>query len=247
MKNQVKIKRLQASLTSVSDKKTKDWFENYLKGSIQYRGVKTPLVLKITKAWRAEEAINELPPKEQIQIASNLIRQPFAEDKFAGILYFQNFLLKTVDFDTLADEFETLFEKGCFFDWSTTDWFNVRVLSPLALIHGKKAIKRFASWNKSKNLWQQRSSIVFMRAIVKEEKYVKLIESQILRLVKNKERFIQTGIGWVIADLSKHHPQSARKIVEKNLKFLSVEVMKRHTKYIPGYKKLIEKHKKLNF
>ncbi len=41
------IKKLQTRLDEVSDEKTRNWFESYLKNVISYRGVKTPVVAKI--------------------------------------------------------------------------------------------------------------------------------------------------------------------------------------------------------
>ena len=38
------INRLTNQLEQHSDVKTKQWFDNYLKGAIEYRGLKTPQV-----------------------------------------------------------------------------------------------------------------------------------------------------------------------------------------------------------
>ncbi len=245
MKHISKIKKLQKKLDAKSQVKTKKWFEEYLKGAIKYRGVKTPQILASVKSWRISERIDALSPKIQLEIAINLIRQNHAEDKFSGILYLQHFLLNDLEFEILATEFEELFQQSHFYDWSTTDWFNVRVLSPLINIHGRRAIKRFISWYNSNNLWQRRSSIVSLRPCVRKSECIPIIEKQIARLVSSNERFIQTGIGWLIADLVKQSPESSQIIVEKHLNKLSLEVIKRHTKHLPKHHYYLEKKKQM--
>lgn len=243
MKYRSKIVLLQKTLGNQSNLETKKWFENYLKGAIKYRGIKTPQVLKIVQKWHNENNLDQLTLEAQLGVATNLIRQDYAEDKFAGILYIQKYLNHKLDFCVLAGEFEKLFEEACFRDWSTTDWFNVRVLSPLIKLHGNKAMKRFTSWYKSKNIWQRRSSIFSLRACVNSDEYFQIINRQVTRLVKSEERFIQTGIGWVIADLAKSNPKEADKIVQRHLKNLSLEVVRRHTKNLARHKQYVEQKK----
>lgn len=48
-KKQNLIEYLVVQLEQNSNLKTKQWFDNYLKGAIEYRGVKTPQVIKLVK------------------------------------------------------------------------------------------------------------------------------------------------------------------------------------------------------
>lgn len=233
------IKKLQSSLQNESNPATKIWFENYLKGTIQYRGLKTPQILKIINSWRKREGIDKLSSSCQLQIAGLLIQQTYAEDKFAGTLMIQKFLLAEIELDILIEEFEKLFTEGHFYDWSTTDWFCIRVLAGLINIHNRKAITAITKWYKAKDLWQRRASMVPLRTCTTRKEYIPVIERQIKRLVKQEERFIQTAIGWVIADLSKHFPKQAAQIVETHLVHLSMEVIRRHSKHLPRHKEYI--------
>lgn len=232
-------------LVRKSDPTTKAWFEDYLKHAIKYRGVKTPTIAAIVKEWRIREGIGDWDSTDQLKIADELIREQYAEDKFAGILYMQKHLVAVVDFDTIASQIEKLFQDGAFFDWSTTDWFNVRVLSPLIELHGAKAVKRFSSWTSSQDLWQRRSAIVSLRVCVSSPKYLPTIRRVIAQLSDSNERFIQTGIGWVIADLSKVHPREAEKIVEMHFDELPPEIIRRHTKHMAQHKQYLARKRAL--
>lgn len=238
------IKKLQTKLDGVSDEKTRKWFENYLKNAISYRGVKTPTVAKIVSHWRVDEAIDKLPLEKQMEIACDLIRERKAEDKFAGIIYIQKYLLGSLETDILLQNFNRLYNQEAFWDWSTTDWFCIRVLDPFIMKSEDTVAREIGSWYKSRNLWQRRSSIVSFRGSAKKNKYLTIIKRNIASLVKEDERFIQTAIGWLISELSRYYPDEANDIVSKHFSDLSYEVINRHTKYLPDHKKLKERKRK---
>ena len=229
------IADLQLRLDSAANPDTKAWFEKYLKHAIAYRGVKTPAVTRIVADWRRDHALGRLPDGEQLALAASLIRQDHAEDKFAGTLYLQKHLLRRVDPEAILHAAEDLFAARAFFDWSTCDWFSVRVLGPLLVLHGETVAERIAGWRAAADLWQRRSSIVPFRSVVRDEAYHSLIEATIASLARERMRFIQTGIGWVISDLSKAHPDTAAALVERHFDDLSAEVVRRHTKHLPRH------------
>lgn len=229
------IADLQERLDAVADPATKEWFEKYLKHAIGYRGVKSPVVARIVGEWRRERGLGRLPDGEQLRLARSLIRESLAEDKFAGILYMQKHLVGRLEPDRLLEVAEELFAGGAFFDWSTSDWFSVRVLGPLLRRGGMEVAGRIAGWRGAGNTWQRRAAIVPFRAVVRDEVYHPLIEETIAALVGERERFIQTGIGWVVSDMSKAHPDVAAALVERHFDELSAEVVRRHTRYLPGH------------
>ena len=231
---------LQVRLDAVADPGTKAWFENYLKQVIRYRGVKTPVVARIVAAWRTDHGLDRLPDDDQLGVARSLIEESLAEDKFAGILYIQKHLVRRLAPDRLLDAAEGLFARGAFFDWSTSDWFSVRVLGPLIRRCGTGAAERIAGWRTADDLWQRRAAIVPFRAVVRDASWHPLVAATAAALVGERERFIQTGIGWVLSDLSKSHPAVAAAMVERHFDDLSAEVIRRHTRYLPdheGYRK----------
>ncbi len=229
------ISDLQNRLDEVADEHTKTWFENYVKHTISYRGVKTPEVTRVVAAWRQSHALQQLPNEAGLDLAAALIRQDHAEDKFAGIVYIQKNLLKRIEANLLLETAESLFSFGAFVDWSTTDWFCVRVLGPAIAHHGEPAATRIAGWCRQADIWNRRAAIVPFRSVVRDQRFLHLIESTIAALVKEQERFIQTGVGWVISDLSKVNPRIAEALIERHFDDLSVEVIRRHTKYLPDH------------
>ncbi|EDX84280.1 DNA alkylation repair enzyme superfamily [Synechococcus sp. PCC 7335] len=229
---------LTVQLSSAADEKTKQWFDNYLKGAIEYRGVKTPIATQLVISWQRENDLSQYSTEEQLALCKALVQSRFAEDKFAGIIYLQKFLRKTLSWPQLVSFSADLFELGYFFDWSTTDWFCVRVLDPTIIQHGLAAAEAIAEWRSAQNLWQKRASIVSFRRATQDTQYHSLIEQVIKELVVDDQRFIQTGIGWVLADMSKPYPQEAETLFRKYLSQLSREVIDRHTKHLDAHQEL---------
>lgn len=190
---------------------------------------------RIVADWRDAHELRLLAADEQLDLARTLIGRPYAEDKFAGILYMQKHLARRLEPGLLLATAEGLFAAGAFFDWSTSDWFSVRVLGPLIARGGLPVAERIAGWRTEGDLWQRRAAIVPFRAVVRNETYHALIEETVAVLVRERERFIQTGIGWVVSDLSKSHPGKAAALVERHFNDLSAEVVRRHTRYLSGH------------
>lgn len=232
------VKLLTSHLEEHSDLQTKKWFNNYLKGAIEYRGLKTPHVTLIVKNWYESNQLGQYAPMEQFVLCRQLIASKFAEDKFAGTIYIQKFLLTKINYQELLVECNLLFQQNCFFDWSTTDWFCTRILDPTIVKHGIAAAQIIANWRYADNFWQRRAAIVSFRGASSNQEYHSLIASIIDDLVKENQRFIQTGIGWVLADMSKIYPTEVEAIFRKYLRYFNREVIDRHSKYLPCHQEL---------
>ena len=231
----VLVAELQARLDKAADPATRAWFEGYLKNAIQYRGVKTPEVERVVAGWRAESGLADWSAEDGLALACDLIRQRCCEDKLAGILMIQKHLLRDLDAGRLLEAIETLFSENAVWDWSTNDWLCARILAPAIGRHGMTTAQRIAGWRTSPNLWQRRSAAVSLRAAAKNAAFHPLIAETIASLVPERERFIQTGVGWLIADLSRHSPEFAAQLVERHFDDLSLEVVRRHLKRLPDH------------
>ncbi len=242
MKNRL-IKKLQGRLAASADPKKRNWFNNYLKGAIEYRGVPTPEIKNILKSWLADYGMTDSPPDKQMELSDMLFAQSFAEDKFAGIFLLQNCIDKQPSGKTLGF-LKRVFRRGDIYDWSTNDWLCVRVLDPLILKNNDKSAERIAKWRSAKNLWQKRSSIVAFRGAGRVGLHHNLIAEIIEDLADSSERFIQTGIGWCLSDMSRNHTQTARKLFNRHFDRLSLEVIDRHTKHLPEHKDMKTRKRK---
>ena len=88
-------------------------------------------------------------------------------------------------------------------------------------------------WNKSTNIWLQRSSILYQKAF-KSSTNQALLTKYILHCKDSKEFFIRKAIGWALREYSKTNPDWVRQfVVQHSLSNLSVrEALKRINKLI---------------
>ncbi len=120
-------------LAFLGSQEKKDWWENYMKGAIGFYGVPMSQIRGELKNWVEEHTMSD---SDLLEMSFLLFEKDIAEEKLAGILTLQLFLLERFEFLYLLERFNDLFENQLIFDWNTCDWFCVRVLRRLIEIHG---------------------------------------------------------------------------------------------------------------
>ena len=72
--------------------RTARWFNNYLKGAITYRGLKTPALKNILKELFRLTSVDQLPGEIQLGHIRFWLAAPMAEDKLTSILWLKHWL-----------------------------------------------------------------------------------------------------------------------------------------------------------
>ena len=235
------IERLQERLERYAVSRTREWWERYLKHVIPFRGVKMADIRKALHEWLAEEKIvSKRSPEDQVEIALELLRLRYAEDKLSGILYLQEILVpeNAIDCSYDLNQFAGLFREGHIADWNTCDWFSVKVLGPLVKSKGHECALCIAEWRTAENLWQRRASgVAFVNLAKKGEDNFPGFTDLVLEVcdatVRHKERFAQTGTGWVLRELGRAEPARVIEFLEDHLDYLSREALKTALEQMP--------------
>lgn len=222
---------LQDRLEAQAEAATKTWWESYLKGEIPFRGVKMARIRAALHEWVRDEELALLPADAQRDLALALVRLTYCEDKLAGILYLQEILLPGGG-ATCAHlpQFAALFEDGHIYDWNTCDWFCVRVLGPLAQMEGERCARAVSEWRTAGNLWQRRAAgVAFVNLAPRGEANFTGFTAMLLETCavtgRSPERFAQTGVGWVLRELSRAEPEQVASFVEQRIAQLSTEAV----------------------
>ena len=226
------IASIQQQLEQRAQAETKDWWERYLKGAIDFRGVKMAGIRQSVHAWHAEEGSSWTAPRLR-ELAIGLIRCDLAEDKLAGILMLQEILLPSgaVPWRTELRRWARLFDDGSIADWNTCDWFCVRVLGPLAAAEGEDCARAIADWRTARNLWRRRAaSVAFVNLAPRGDAnfpgFSEMLLETCARSVRYRDRFAQTGVGWTLRELSKAEPGLVAGFVSDHLADLSREAVR---------------------
>ena len=227
--------RLRELLQHHANPHTKAWWENYVKGSSPFLGVKMSAIRNVLHRWHREHIEGSLEQSAQLELALSLFDEPFTEEKLAGTLFLQEILLPAgvLDCERDVDRFAVLFVDGKIHDWNTCDWFCVKVLGPLILEHGVACAERVAAWRSADNLWQARASLVPFVKVAHDSAYYPSIERTCRILIRREERFAKTAVGWILRDISKHDATFVRRVIEENIGHFSSESLRNAVKYFP--------------
>ncbi len=172
-------------------------------------GVGAPKRNSILKSYNRK--IKEAECKEVLLSSRKLYLHGIEEAVLAA-----NFLLKK-RIDCVNHSFlEEISDHLC--SWSTVDDFCIGVLQPLLLKNPRKTISLLRKWNKSRNMWKRRSSVVvFTRSIGESGEFTDEALSLCERLIWDKEDMVQKGVGWCLKDIMRGEKEKVLSYIE-NLK-----------------------------
>jgi 3-methyladenine DNA glycosylase AlkD len=235
------IERLQLRLNARATAATRQWWTKYLRGTASFRGVKMGDVRKAVHAWFEEERLGErFSAGQQKDLALMLLEEDYAEDKLAGVLVLQEILLPAGSLDWRSDlpRFARLFDGEYIRDWSICDWLCVKVLGPLVEQQGEACARAISKWREANSVWQRRASVAaFVNLASKGDQnfpgFTEMVLENCSHLLGSQERFAQTGVGWILRELSRSDHGRVIVFVEANVDRFSREALKNASKYLP--------------
>lgn len=224
-------------LAGEGDPRTRDWWERYLKGAVPFHGV--PMA-GIRSTVRSAQAEHRLPTEDLRRAAYELMEGRYAEEKLAGILVLQELVLPAGGFDPLRDlpDVAGLFDRGHIADWNTCDWLCVRVLGPVTRQGGEPTARTIAGWVDAPVLWRRRAAAVAFVDLAGTGDalfpgFVDLLLDTCDHLAADSERFAQTGVGWVLRELSDTEPDRVVAFVDERRSRLSREAVRMAAARLP--------------
>jgi 3-methyladenine DNA glycosylase AlkD len=224
-------KHIQDKIAAVGKPEKAKWLENYVKHGIKSKGTGISEIRKIVKEAENEFGISKRPLSDQIKLTTDLMAQEYSEDKLSAILYLQLFWHNEFDKQKI-DLISTWFDEGLIADWNVCDWLCVRILTPLIDNTPEIAVPELKKWNKSKNMWKARASLVSFAQCRTIALYKDIIELFSVELIKRKERFCKTSVGWVMREYSKIDNDFVLKFLSDNEEWTTNEVINNANKYI---------------
>ena len=230
------IAPLQSRLAAAASPSTKQWWERYLKGAIEFRGVPMAGIRSALHDWLAADGA----PEPSVGLAGALIREPVAEDKLAGILLLQEVLVPAgaLNCDGDLGALAGLFDEGAIADWNTCDWFCVRVLGPLANRNGEPCARAIAGWSGAANVWRSRAAgVAFVNLAPAGDAnfpgFTEMLLAACEQNVGRPESFAQTGVGWVLRELSRAEPDRVAGFVRRHQEKMSREAIRSAVRKLP--------------
>lgn len=233
---------LMVALQAAAEPKRKTWWENYLKGQAQFRGVDMKTTRALAHDWY-DRCLSGLDREDRLGLLLGLIRQPHTEDKMAALLILSERLLPQdeLDLDVLV-RVSLLFDQGHIADWNICDWFCVKLLGPGIERYGRAWADATGGWVQARVIWQRRAAVMAFVNLVDREPVFPNMRGLVLancsQLVKDPQRFAQTGVGWVLRVLSTVEPEAIDEFLETHLSLFSAEGLRYATEKMSSSQRL---------
>jgi 3-methyladenine DNA glycosylase AlkD len=215
------------SLEAVADPKVKASYEGYFKGALTFLGVRSPGVREIFRE-RFPIIVTE-PVDRLLTEAFGLLRSRFAEEKQVAILVLAKIARQLPD-DFLA-RLEPVYDEAVG-DWATCDGLCGRVLRPL-LERSARERSRIVGWSRSRHQWRQRAAAVAFVNEARHGKHTREILTVCDRIVRNPERFVQLGAGWVLRELFLADRDESLGFIRSHYAFMSREGLRYAVEKMP--------------
>jgi 3-methyladenine DNA glycosylase AlkD len=214
---------LNRKLLDAGDALKKRWWEKYLKAfNLFFYGVPMAKIRSISLNFWDE---NEL----DLEFILGLFKIPVAEPKLAAIVLLETRYLDKI-VETEIHRLQALFDNGFISDWHICDWFCVKFLAKLWCQRPEfRGILQ--AWNCGDTIWQRRASVVmfvpFAKTCTAEEATVMV---QVANGALGPTRFEQTGVAWLMAELSITHKELVAEWIKKHSSVLTKEAFQRASK-----------------
>ena len=174
------------------------------------------------KLFRRGYSFSKLPPSEQL-IIWEYIRKNSSDFWVSGhaFLYLES---KMKDRDFLIGSWKTIkhWQKAVD-NWGSCDGM-AKIYTKILEVIPDEVLPQLEKWNKSKNLWDRRQSVVSLLYFSRTKKVVlpfDTIIKFIARLLEDNEYYVQKGVGWASRELYNVYPKENLKYLEKNIKRIS--------------------------
>lgn len=227
---------MRRALQSAADPAAREWSRKYFLDAIDFIGVKAPQLKTIERALRPTWA--SAPRQQQVALAFELLRSAYMEERQVALLILGPHMkhLGAHALDESLDDIEGIFDAHVR-DWATCDGLCGRALRPLLVL--PRARKRIMAWSRTPLVhpactWKQRASAVAFVNEAKHGHYDDDIIEVCARIVKNQERFVQLGCGWVLRELSLVDRPRVLAFIDEHAKHLSREGLRYATEKLPA-------------
>jgi 3-methyladenine DNA glycosylase AlkD len=227
------------SLNAISDAEVKANYQRYFKGTLPFIGVRGPAVDAVFREHLPSLA--KASTDEVVAEAFAMLRSRFAEEKQIGILLLSR-QTRRLD-DDFVPSLEPVFEETVH-EWATCDGLSGRVLRGL-LVRSTVARSRIVSWSLAANQWRQRASAVAFVNEARHGNYNDQILTVCRRIVRNPERFVQLGAGWVLRELFLADRQATLDFIRAHYAWVSREGLRYAIEKMPPplQRTLLDEHK----
>jgi len=199
-------------------------------------------------------SFSKLPDTEQWKIWNFIFRNSRMHEAQMSALRFAEALTATPPNLPLGRGGERVYEWNYLRGWADfiDNWAHSDVLSKIYSFllekHSALVLPTLKKWNKSKNPWKQRASIVsliYYSSPKRKAPSAKLILEMIEPLIGIKDKYVQKGVGWTLRESYNLYPKETLEFIRTHIKQLSADAFSYSTEKLDkGVKAELKKQRR---
>jgi 3-methyladenine DNA glycosylase AlkD len=201
---------IRKTLKARANKKFANDQEKYFIGTIKAYGTGVPYARKVAKKFLPQARQMEF--KAILGLSESLLKDSWFEE---GIVAFELLgkFKKNLNVSVLA-----IFEKWLdqyISNWAHCDELSAHLIGYI-IEEDPSAAKKLIKWTVSKNKWKRRASAVSFIIPAKKGKNLPELLAIAEKLKKDQDDMVQKGVGWMLKEASKAHPEKIIAFIRKN-------------------------------
>jgi 3-methyladenine DNA glycosylase AlkD len=188
------LPKLRKILKKAADPAKAPAMQAYMKSTMPYHGVPTPLLREICKEAFADLQFTAAS-HWQTQVLELWRGALFREERYAALLLAGGRLALKFQTPSAMKMYEELIVTGAW--WDYVDDIASHRVGPILRGYPEPMRRKMLSWSKSSDLWKRRTSIICQLGF-KAETNLELLYACIEPSIGSKEFFLQKAIGWAL-------------------------------------------------
>lgn len=193
--------------------------QRYINTKHSVIGISTPLVRSLAKKGFSFSKTADL--HEQLLVWDHIWKNSSVHDTKTQAYFFLELNHKKFDQQKLWEVIRHWVKQVD--NWAHSDSLS-KIYTRILEAEEDKVHEQLVKWNKSKNAWERRQSLVTCLYYAKtKKKYLPFekIAALLEPLLHDKEYYVQKGLGWTLRELRQAHQVKADKFIAKNLGVIS--------------------------
>src|SRR3984893_11645612 len=209
--------QLRRSLQRAGDPVRAPAMQAYMKSTMPYHGVPTPLLRQVCKAMFADVQFSTAS-NWQAQLLDIWRGALFREERYAALYLAGDKRARPFQTPSAMKMYEELIVTGAW--WDYVDDIASHRIGPILREYPAPMRRKMLSWSKSNNLWKRRTAIICQLGF-KSETDLELLYACIEPSLGSGEFFVQKAIGWALRQYAWTDHAEIRNYVRLNRSRLS--------------------------
>ena len=196
------VSEIQAEIMRKADTEFAERLTRYFKEPIKTHGLRAPQQKEIARKYY-HIVKKDLPTA--IEVTQALMETRILDEASVGIMMLRRMArhLTPAHFDTVNPWVDLLT------NWANTDGLSAWIVADI-IKKDPSLTKRLLGWTASENRWRRRAAAVSLVPIARKGDLLDQVFTIADKIMTDDDDMVRKGVGWLLKEASKEHPQEIR-------------------------------------